>query len=118
MHRASSVVAALRENKGLSITGLEMVTCPVRSCVAAPDRCTKGQIQSCKKKVDIVYEHKGHNKVAVLYFYFQHKDIPREGYIKNGDLALKILLERNIILLEEIKEPGALPGELFEEIAR
>jgi hypothetical protein len=99
VYLASSVVTALKENRTLSISGLEMITCPVKSCVVIPERCTKGQTQLCKKKIDVVYEHEGHNKVAVLVFYYQHRTIAREGFIKKNDLALGILLKRNIINL-------------------
>lgn len=99
MYEASLIVRALRENATLSITGLEMVTCPVESCSIPPERCGKGREQSCKKRVGVVYEHDGHNKAVNLIFYYQHKEIPREGFIKKNDLALGILRKRGVINL-------------------
>lgn len=97
MFLASSIVKSLKENQTLSIFGLELVTCPVESCITIPEECSKGQKESCEKKVDIVYEHDGHNKVVVLIFRYQLKGSGREGFIKKEDLALKVLLNRGII---------------------
>jgi len=99
MYTASSIVEALKKNKNLSITGLEMVACPIKSCIVAPEKCGKGQKQTCKKQVNIIYEHDGHNKMVELIFYYHHKEITREGFIKKSDFALGILLSRGIIKL-------------------
>jgi len=94
---ASSVVKSLRETKGLSITGLDYVVCPVESCITVPEVCGKGHNQACEKRIDIVYEHDGHNKLVALVFHYQLKNSPKEGFIKKTDAALKILLKRKII---------------------
>jgi len=99
VYRASTVVEALRNNETLSVTGLDTVICPADYCGVVPERCDMGLKQSCKKQVAVGYEHDGHNKEVRLVFYFQHKEITREGFIKKNDLALGILLKRNIIKL-------------------
>ena len=99
MFPASSVVAAIQRNTNLSVTGLDSVTCPTIFCVSAPETCSRGQQQTCKKKIDVVYEHEGHNKVVIISFYYQHSNIPREGYVKENDIALNILINRGIITL-------------------
>ena len=104
MYLASSVVNALKEDKSLSITGLEMVTCPTESCVISPEECSKGQAQTCAKKIDIVYEHNGHKKLAVLIFRYQVSNHAREGFIRKEDLALRKLLKREIISRENLTE--------------
>jgi hypothetical protein len=96
---ASLVVAAIRRNESLSVTGLDSITCPIVSCVSAPEMCSKGQQQICKKSVIITCEHNGHNKVATIFFYYQHSNIPREGYVKENDLGLKFLISRGIITI-------------------
>jgi hypothetical protein len=94
---ASSVVKSLKENKTLTIYGLDMVTCPVDSCFTKPGECSKGQTESFVKKIDVVYEHGGHNKVVVLVFRYQLKHYEREGFIKAEDLALNFLIKREIV---------------------
>jgi hypothetical protein len=114
MYLASSVVRSLNNNKFLSITGLGMVTCPVVSCVARPEECSKGQKQLCTKKIDIVYEHDGHNKVVFLVFYYQLKGHIKEGFIRKDDLALNILLKREIIKKKALTISGQdFQAELF-----
>ena len=97
MYLASSVVRALKENKDLSIVGLDKVVCPAVSCVTEPGTCSQGQQETCVKKVEIIYEHDGLNKIVVLVFRYQLKGHQREGYISEDDLALKILFDRRII---------------------
>ena len=97
MYLASSVVKALQENKDLSIIGLDKVVCPAGSCVNEPETCSQGQQETCVKKIEIVYEHDGLNKVVVLVFRYMLKGHQREGYISEDDLALKILFDRKII---------------------
>jgi len=89
---ASIIIAALRRNSELTIFDLDMITCPTTSCVATPERCSKGQKQICKKKIDVVYEYNGHNNVAVIVFYYQHPNIPQEGFVRKDDLTLNKLL--------------------------
>jgi len=101
---ASSVVESLKKNKNLTTYGLDLVVCPVKSCNVNPDNCDKGRNESCVKKVDIVYEHNGHNKLIVLLFRYQLKGYDKEGFIKIEDLALNVLLERGIILKEDLKK--------------
>ena len=99
---ASSVISSLKENTALAVYGLDLVACPVQSCITKPEECSKGHKESCEKKVEIVYEHDGHNKLVVLIFYYQLKGYGREGFIRKEDLALKILLKRGIISKETL----------------
>jgi hypothetical protein len=101
---ASSIVNSLKNNKGIIVYGLDLIICPVKSCIAEPSECSKGQNESCVKKVDIVYEHDGHNKVTILLFHYQLKGYNREGYIKADDLSLKILIDRGIINKKDLIE--------------
>jgi hypothetical protein len=101
---ASSVVQSLKENQTLSINGLELVACPVESCITKPEECSKGQKESCEKKIDIVYQHDGHNKVVVLIFHYQLRGHSREGFIRKNDLSLNILIKREIINTKNLIE--------------
>jgi len=94
---ASSVVESLKQNRTLSINGLELVVCPVESCITGPEECSKGHKEACEKKINIVYEHDGHNKVAVLIFHYQLRGSGSEGFIRKKDLALNVLIDREII---------------------
>jgi hypothetical protein len=100
VYLASSVVKSLREAKGLSVTCLDFVFCPVDSCITVPEACGKGFSQACEKRVDVVYEHDGHNKLVVLSFRCQLRNSPREGFIDKSDFALNVLLKRKIISVE------------------
>jgi hypothetical protein len=97
MYLASSVVNALKQKSGLMIFNLDLVACPVESCITKPEHCSKGQNKSCVKKIDIVYEHDNHNKVATLFFYYQLNGKGTEGFVRKEDLAFKVLLKRGII---------------------
>ena len=99
MYKASSVAAALRQNKSITIHGLELMACPVKSCAGEPEACVKGQAQTCKKKTDVHYTHDNHEKMVTLYFYYQHKEIPREGFINTKDSSLAKLLDSGVIFL-------------------
>jgi hypothetical protein len=94
---ASSVIAALRNNQTLKISGLNLVICPIESCTTTPDTCEKGRNATCEKKIDVIYEHNGHNKLVFLRFYYQLKNYDREGFIGTTDRALNVLLKRDII---------------------
>ena len=102
MYLASSVARALQENNTLALYNLDLVACPVQSCITKPEDCSKGHKESCEKKVDVVYEHDGHNKAALLIFRYQLKGYAREGFIKKDDLALKILIKRGIVSRETL----------------
>jgi len=99
VHLASTVVNSIRGNNTLVVFGLDLVACPVQSCVNIPEECSKGQAESCEKKVDIVYEHDGHNKVAQLIFRYQLNGTGREGFIREDDFSLRTLIRRGIIAL-------------------
>jgi len=97
MFLASSIVESLRVNTSLSINGLEMVICPIESCITDPKNCSKGHKETCEKSINIVYEHDGHNKVAILIFHYQLRGSNDEGYIRKEDLALNLLIDRGIV---------------------
>jgi len=99
VYLASAVVNSIRENNALNVFGLDLVSCPVQSCVNIPEECSKGQTESCQKKVEIVYEHEGHNKVALLIFRYQLNGTGREGFIREDDFSLRTLIRRGIIVL-------------------
>ena len=97
MFLASSVVRAIRNNQTIDPRDLDLVICPTQSCAVRPEECYKGRTASCVKKVGIVYEHDGHNKVTVLAFYYLLQGYDREGFIKTGDRSLNVLIDRDII---------------------
>ena len=97
MYLASSLVKSLKENKALTVFNLDMVACPVQSCVNKPEECSKGQRESCEKRVEILYEHEGQKKLVNLIFRYQLKGRGREGFIRSKDLALNMLLKRGIL---------------------
>jgi len=102
VYLASSVVRALRENETLTIFGLDMITCPVHSCVAEPESCSRGQNESCKKKVEILYEYEGFKKFTHLIFRYQLNGHIGEGFVRNKDLAVKMLIKRGILNKENL----------------
>ena len=102
MFLASVVAAALRESirdKNTSVPDIDLIICPTDTCLLPPINCNKGQNQSCKKNIDVIYEHDGHNKVTTLIFYYQHKNIPSEGFIEENDFAINRLLFRGVITI-------------------
>ena len=102
MYSASSIVRALRENNNITAFHLDLVICPVESCITNPGQCSKGQNQSCEKKVDIVYEHDNHNKVTVLIFRYQLNGSGTEGFIREDDFSLKVLIKREVISIQNL----------------
>jgi len=98
---ASAVINSIRGNNALAVFGLDLAACPVQSCVNAPEECSKGQAESCEKKVEIVYEHDGHNKLVQLVFRYQLNGSGREGFIREDDFSLRTLIKRRIIVLAE-----------------
>ena len=103
MFLASSIVESLKKSKTLSINGLDLVTCPVESCIIKPEECSKGHKESCEKKIDIVYEHDGLKKLVVLIFHYQLKGSGTEGFIRKQDLSLNVLIDRKIIEKASLK---------------
>jgi len=99
MHLASAVVESIKKNSKLNAFGLDLVACPVQSCINSPEECSKGQAESCEKKIDIVYEHEGKYKVIVLIFRYQLNGSGREGFIREDDFALRTLIKRGVISL-------------------
>ena len=97
MYLASSVVNSLLKMKDITTFYIDLVACPVESCITKPEHCSKGQSQTCVKKVDVVFEHDNHNKVVVLIFRYQLNGSGTEGFIRKEDLALKFLLEKGLI---------------------
>ena len=102
MYSASSVVKTLKKNNAINTFYLDSVACPVESCITKPEQCSKGKIQSCTKKVDVIYDHDNHNKVVVLIFRYQLNGFGTEGFIRKDDFSLKVLLKRGVISLENL----------------
>jgi hypothetical protein len=102
MYRASSVVSILKDNKDIVIYGVDLVSCPIESCYVKPIDCSKGQDKICEKKVELLYSHDNHNKVAILIFRYKLSNIDNDGFIKKNDTTLNMLLKRNIITADSL----------------
>ena len=96
MYLASSLAKHLKENKTVTVRGLELIKCPAKSH-CKPGVCAKGREESCKKRVEILYEYKGVKSLAHLVFRYQIKGRNGEGYIKCGDRTLDNLIKRGVV---------------------
>ena len=94
---ASSIAKSLKEKNDIDVFSLDLVACPIVSCITKPENCSKGKNQTCVKKIDVVYEHNSHKKLVVLILRYQLNGSSAEGFIKKDDLSLNILIKRGII---------------------
>jgi len=101
MYLASSVARHLEDLKERHVitvkdTELDSVKCPAKPR-CKPDTCVKGRNETCKKKVEVVYTHKGRESLVNLLFWYQLQNRRNEGYIECEDSSLNKLIKRGVI---------------------
>jgi len=117
MYSASRVLLALKESS-VKTKGHEYIKCPLDRCYRTPTSCHRAREQTCTQEVTVLYQHENHNKSVNLRFYFTISSTNHDGFIYDNNESLQLLIRREIIKEESIREPRVIPNEpeLFENV--
>jgi len=99
MYMASSVASLLAQASKACVEAvydLDVLKCP-KSNRCNQSACSLGKNLLCKKQVDVVYYYNGITASVSLFFYYQLKSHPGEGFINCNDRSLKKLISMGII---------------------